>query len=855
MNMKTLSEVRQTFLDFYARNGHEIVQSSPLVPHNDPTLMFTNAGMNQFKNIFTGVEQRAEKRATSSQKCVRAGGKHNDLENVGYTARHHTFFEMLGNFSFGDYFKEDAIRLTWELLTKDFGLSEEKLYITVYHTDDEAFDIWKKTTGFPDEKILRIATSDNFWAMGDTGPCGPCSEIFYDHGEAAAEGEWKVDANGNDMFGDRYIEIWNLVFMQYEKHLDGTQTDLPKPCIDTGMGLERMVAVMQGKHNNYEIDLFENLIHASKNLLGEDGDITSHRVVADHLRSACFLIADGVMPSNEGRGYVLRRIMRRAMRHLHHLGGTEALFYKLVPALIAEMGAAYPELVRAQSLIAQTLKGEEERFRETLGRGLKLLDEAKADMHGDTLDGEVAFKLYDTYGFPVDLTADILRREGKQVDEAGFDAAMAEQKNRARAAWKGSGETADEDIWFDIRDKHGVTEFTGYTCTEGQGEVVAVAEMGKNTAVVTNQTPFYAESGGQAGDVGMLNTCKVIDTQKKLGQLHVHVCEGKVDVKIGDVVDLKVNAERREKIKANHSGTHLMHAALRKILGDHVTQKGSLVEAEYLRFDFSHNEALTLEQLNEIDLEVNRMIRSNDEVGTELMTPEDAQKGGAMALFGEKYGDEVRVLSMGYSKELCGGIHVERTGDIGLFRITAESSIAAGIRRIEAITGEGAVQYGSNHSKIVSELSMDLKVKPEEIFDRINGLKEERKKLEKQISELKKKSAGDVKFDEEEVNGKKFISHKFEDLDPKDMRDMAENLRKKEAGAVIAFFGVNEGRVSILTAVGDDIKADIDAPSLARIASEATGGKGGGGRPELAQAGGADASKIDEAISAVRKAI
>ncbi|PIR33841.1 MAG: alanine--tRNA ligase, partial [Alphaproteobacteria bacterium CG11_big_fil_rev_8_21_14_0_20_44_7] len=600
--MKTLTDIRTEFLSFFEGQGHAAVSSSPLVPHNDPTLMFTNAGMNQFKNVFTGLEQLDYKRATSSQKCVRAGGKHNDLENVGYTARHHTFFEMLGNFSFGDYFKEDAIKFAWDLLTKTFGLPAEKLGVTVYHTDDEAFNIWKKVSGFSDDKILRIPTSDNFWAMGDTGPCGPCSEIFYDHG--TGEGKWALDKDGHDLFDERFVEIWNLVFMQHEKHADGSQTDLPKPSIDTGMGLERMTAVMQGVHDNYDIDLFKNLIEASEHLTN-GGDKISHRVIADHLRSSSFLIADGVMPSNEGRGYVLRRIMRRAMRHAHQLGAKDALMYRLVPALIAEMGEAYPELSTAKSLIEQTLKSEEERFRETLGRGLKLLDEAKGEMSSDTLSGDVAFKLYDTYGFPLDLTADILRREDKKVDEKGFESEMQKQRERAKAAWKGSGEQADNEVWFEIKDKHGATEFTGYTASVGQGKVLAVVGEGDMVEIITNQTPFYAESGGQVGDSGTLSGLEVVDTKKRVGEIHSHICKnnGKLP-KIGDVVELKINSERRNKVKANHSATHLLHAVLRNTLGDHVTQKGSLVEADYLRFDFSHNESLSAEQLQAIDLKV-----------------------------------------------------------------------------------------------------------------------------------------------------------------------------------------------------------------------------------------------------------
>jgi len=860
--MKTVNDIRSSFLDYFKKQGHQVVPSSPLVPHDDPTLMFTNAGMNQFKNVFTGLEQRPYKRATSSQKCVRAGGKHNDLENVGYTARHHTFFEMLGNFSFGDYFKDDAIRFGWEFLTKTLGLPKEKLYVTVYHTDDEAFNIWKKVAGFGDDRIIRIPTSDNFWSMGDTGPCGPCSEIFYDHGAEVAGGlPGTADADG-----DRYIEIWNLVFMQFEQLAGGERVNLPKPSIDTGMGLERLAAVLQHVHNNYEIDLFKHLIEASESLTG-GGDITSHRVIADHLRSSSFLVADGVMPSNEGRGYVLRRIMRRAMRHAYNLGAKEALMPRLVPALIEQMGLAYPELKRAEGLITEVLRTEEERFRETLGRGLKLLEEEQDKIKNNVLPGEIAFKLYDTYGFPLDLTNDILRREGKKVDEEGFNKAMQEQRVRAKAAWKGSGEKATDEVWFDIREEFGATEFLGYTTDNAQAKVVAlvkngqkvdVAAKGDEIAVMVNQTPFYAESGGQVGDTGFLDIkgqrSEIKDTKKMLGALHVHFVKLGSDLKVGDVVELQINDQRRDALRANHSATHVLHKVLREQLGEHVTQKGSLVAEDKLRFDFSHNKPVSREEVLKIEDEVNRRIRRDYEVATKLMTPDDAIKSGAMALFGEKYGDEVRVLSMGESVELCGGTHVGRTGEIGFFKITGESAIASGIRRIEAVTGEGAVIYAQAQENLLNSISAQLKVAPADVTDRIEALLAERKKLEKELADAKRKGAGDS-FDEEQVNGVTFISKKFDGLGANDVRGIAEDLRKARQNSVIVFFGVSEGKISIITAVSDDLKGRIQAPDLVKIAAETTGGKGGGGRPELAQAGGADEGKIADAIAAVKNSL
>lgn len=856
--MKTLNDIRTAFLDYFKANGHEVVSSSPLVPHDDPTLMFTNAGMNQFKNVFTGLEQRSYKRAASSQKCVRAGGKHNDLENVGYTARHHTFFEMLGNFSFGDYFKDDAIHYGWEFLTKALALPKDKLYVTVYHTDDEAAKIWKKVAGLSDDRIIRIPTNDNFWSMGDTGPCGPCSEIFYDHGPEVAGGL----PGTPDADGDRYIEIWNLVFMQYEQLANGERINLPKPSIDTGMGLERITAVLQHVHSNYEIDLFKHLIEASQELT-KGGEITSHRVIADHLRSSCFLVADGVMPSNEGRGYVLRRIMRRAMRHAYNLGAKDALMYKLVPTLVSQMGMAYPELKRAEGLITEVLKLEEEKFRETLGRGLKLLEEETGKIKNNTLPGEVAFKLYDTYGFPLDLTADILRTEGKKLDEAGFEKSMAEQKARAKAAWKGSGEKATDEVWFDIKQESGATEFLGYTTDTAQAKVVALvkegvkvnsAAKGEKVSVVVNQTPFYAESGGQMGDTGLINKSPVTDTKKMLGELHVHFVELKEDLKLGDTVTLTINSKRRDALRANHSATHLLHKVLREKLGTHVTQKGSLVAEDKLRFDFSHNKALSQEELTKIEDEVNRRVRENSDVGTKLMKPQEAIDSGAMALFGEKYGDEVRVLSMGDSIELCGGTHVNATGDIGFFKIVSEGAIASGVRRIEAVTGEGALKYVQAEEHLLNNIAGILKVAPNQVYDRIETLLNERKKMEKELADAKRKSAGDS-FDEETVNGITFISKRFDGLDANSIRSIAEDLRKAKSNSVIAFFGVNEGKISIITAVSDDLKAQINAANLVKIAAEATGGKGGGGRPELAQAGGADESKIADAIGLVKAAL
>ncbi|MET0587153.1 MAG: alanine--tRNA ligase [Novosphingobium sp.] len=880
--MSSTNEIRRSFLDYFAANGHEAVQSAPLVPYNDPTLMFVNAGMVPFKNVFTGLETRAIPRAASSQKCVRAGGKHNDLDNVGYTARHHTFFEMLGNFSFGDYFKEQAITHAWTLLTKEWGLPAEKLTATVYHTDDEAFDLWKKIAGLPEERIIRIATSDNFWSMGDTGPCGPCSEIFYDHGDHI----WGGPPGSPEEDGDRFIEIWNLVFMQFEQQADGTRIDLPKPSIDTGMGLERVSAVMQGVHDNYDIDTFKALIAASESLTGvkaEGETQASHRVIADHLRSTSFLLADGVLPSNEGRGYVLRRIMRRAMRHAHLLGAKEPLMHRLVPALVTEMGQAYPELGRAQPLIEETLEREEIQFRRTLTNGLKLLDEATAGLHeGDSLPGDTAFKLYDTFGFPYDLTEDALRARGIGVDRAGFDASMAQQKAAARAAWKGSGQAADSEVWFDIAEREGATEFTGYTSTSGEGQVVTLvkdgaefefANAGDEVIVITNQTPFYGESGGQTGDAGTITGADglklvVTETSKPLGRLHAH--HARVEsgtIRKGDMVHLEVDVARRDAIRANHSATHLLHAALRNRLGAHVTQKGSLVAADRLRFDFSQPTALTPEDIAAIEAEVNAEIRGNEEVSTRLMSPEDAIEAGAMALFGEKYGDEVRVLSMGggtggqhYSVELCGGTHVRALGDIGVFRIISESAVSSGVRRIEALTGEGARHWLVNREDQLKGAASLLRTTPDEVEARVAALLDERRKLERELADAKKALAlggGGAKAAaaDEEVGGVKFSGQVIDGLDAKELRGLLDQEKQRMGSGVAAIVAVNDGRASFAAAVTDDLTGRISAVDLVRAGVEALGGKGGGGRPDMAQGGGPDGAKAGEAIEAVKKAL
>jgi alanyl-tRNA synthetase len=876
--MTSTNDIRRSFLDYFGREGHRIVPSAPLVPQNDPTLMFVNAGMVPFKNVFTGLESRPYVTATSSQKCVRAGGKHNDLDNVGYTARHLTFFEMLGNFSFGDYFKPRAIELAWTLLTRDWGLPKDKLTVTVYHTDDEAWSLWKKIAGLPDERIIRIPTKDNFWAMGDNGPCGPCSEIFYDHGESIPGGP----PGSPDEDGDRFVEIWNLVFMQYEQEANEIVRDLPRPSIDTGMGLERVSTVLQGVHNVFDTTTLRELIEASAALTGTDAASASHRVIADHLRSTSFLVADGVLPANEGRGYVVRRIMRRAMRHAHLLGAKDPLMHRLVPALVAEMGAAYPDLVRAQPLIEETLKLEETRFRKTLDKGLRLLDEATGSMKaGETLAGDVAFKLYDTYGFPYDLTEDALRAQGFAVDRAGFDAAMAEQKAQARAAWKGSGEKASADVWFDIAEELGSTEFTGYAGHEGEGVVLALvkdgqrverADAGDTVVILTNQTPFYAESGGQMGDTGWISGDKglradVEDTSKPLGRLHAHhaaIREGAVAV--GDAVHLKVDAERRATVRANHSATHLLHAALRHRLGTHVTQKGSLVAPDRLRFDFSHPKALTPEDIAAVEEEVNRHIRENDAVTTRLMTPDEAIGAGAMALFGEKYGDEVRVLSMGrgsdasYSVELCGGTHVNALGDIQLFKIVGESAVAAGVRRIEALTGEAARQWLTGRENRLKEAAATLKAAPDEVPGRVAALIEERRRLERELAEARKALAlgGGAKAEApgpEQVGGRGFIGQVIGGIDPKALRGLVDEAKQRLGSGVAVMVAVNDGRASVAVGVTDDLAGALSAVDLVRKAVEALGGQGGGGRPDMAQGGGPDGSKGGEAVAAVRAAL
>ena len=879
--MTSTNDIRRSFLDFFETNGHARVQSAPLVPQNDPTLMFVNAGMVPFKNVFTGLETRPYSTATSSQKCVRAGGKHNDLDNVGYTARHHTFFEMLGNFSFGHYFKDRAIEFAWILLTKEWGLSPDRLTATVYHTDDEAFDLWKKISGLPEHRIIRIPTKDNFWAMGDDGPCGPCSEIFYDHGEHLPGGP----PGSLDEDGDRFVEIWNLVFMQYEQAAGEIVSELPKKSIDTGMGLERIAAVLQGVHDNYDTDTFRALIRESEELTHTQSDgenRASHRVIADHLRASGFLVADGVLPANEGRGYVLRRIMRRAMRHAHLLGAREPLMYRLVPALVAEMGAAYPELVRAQPLIEATLQQEETRFRQTLANGLKLLDEATADLPaGGTLPGETAFKLYDTFGFPYDLTEDALRSRGLKVEREVFDTAMAEQKAKARAAWKGSGAKASEDIWFDLVEEHGVTEFTGYSGTEGEGVAVALvldgervqsAQVGQTVEILLNQTPFYGESGGQAGDTGKLNTIKgfvgeVEDTSKPLGKLHVlrtKVTAGELSV--GETVHQKVDAERRDRVRANHSATHLLHAALRRHLGTHVTQKGSLVAADYFRFDFSHPKALTREEIDAVEAEVNAQIRSNEAVTTRLMTPDEAISAGAMALFGEKYGDEVRVLSMGrltdadYSVELCGGTHVRALGDIQLLKIISESAVAAGVRRIEALTGEAARRWLNDRDAKLREAAASLKSAPDEVPARIASLVEERRRLERELADARRQLAmgGEARSDAaapEEVNGHKFLGQVVEGLDPKSLRSTVDTMKQRVGSGIAALVAVNDGRASVAIGVTDDLAGQVSAVDLVKAAVATLGGQGGGGRPDMAQGGGPDGSKANEALEAVKDAL
>ena len=882
--MTSTNDIRRSFLDYFGEAGHHIEPSAPLVPYNDPTLMFVNAGMVPFKNVFTGLEKRPYSTATSSQKCVRAGGKHNDLDNVGYTARHHTFFEMLGNFSFGDYFKEQAIHHAWNLITKTWGLPAEKLTTTVYHTDDEAFDLWRKISGLPESRIIRIPTSDNFWSMGDTGPCGPCSEIFYDHGDHI----WGGPPGSPEEDGDRFVEIWNLVFMQYEQLPGGERVDLPRPSIDTGMGLERIAAVLQGVHDNYDTDTFKTLIAASVDLTGvpaEGATQASHRVIADHLRASSFLVADGVLPSNEGRGYVLRRIMRRAMRHAHLLGAKDPLMHRLLPSLTAEMGAAYPELIRAQALISETLEREEVKFRQTLDKGLRLLDEATVGMgKGDTLPGEVAFKLYDTYGFPYDLTEDALRSHDINVDRSGFDAAMAQQKAAARAAWKGSGDKASDEIWFDLAEANGSTEFTGYTSTVGEATVIGLvrdgkpvdeAKAGDTVVVLTNQTPFYGESGGQMGDAGTIATLEgakasVSDTGKPLGRLHTH--QATLDagtLKVGDTVQLTVDAERRDRIRANHSATHLVHAALRNRLGGHVTQKGSLVAEDRFRFDFSHPKALTAEEIAEVEADVNAQIRANDAVTTRLMTPDDAIAAGAMALFGEKYGDEVRVLSMGkaddhsYSVELCGGTHVRALGDIALFKIVGESAVSSGVRRIEALTGEAARAWLNGRDEALKAAAAALKTSPDEVPARVAALAEQLKKAERELADAKKAlalggSGGGAAATGpavQQVGDTSFVAQVVDGLDPKELRGTVDGLKKQVGSGVAMLVAVNDGRASVAVGVTDDKTASHNAVDLVKAAVAALGGQGGGGRPDMAQGGGPDGGAADDAVAAVLAAL
>ena len=891
--MSGVNEIRSAFLNFFKAEGHEIVPSSPLVPRNDPTLMFTNAGMVQFKNVFTGVEKRPYKRATTSQKCVRAGGKHNDLDNVGYTARHHTFFEMLGNFSFGDYFKDRAIELAWNLVTKEFGLPKDKLTATVYVDDDEAFDLWKKIAGLPDSRIIRIAGADNFWQMGDTGPCGPCSEIFYDHGDKI----WGGPPGSLEQDGDRFIEIWNLVFMQFEQLEGGVRNRLPKPSIDTGMGLERTAAVLQGKHDNYEIDLFVALIRAISELTGADPQgeqKASLRVIADHLRAVSFLIADGVLPSNEGRGYVLRRIMRRAMRHAQLLGAKDPLMHRLVWALVREMGQAYPELVRAENLIEETLRLEETRFRKTLERGLSILDEKSSSLKkGDMFDGDTAFTLYDTYGFPLDLTQDALRNRGISVDIASFTDAMERQRAKARESWKGSGDSQAEAIWFPLREKHGATEFLGYETETAEGVVAALVQDGKEVeslkagesgAIVLNQTPFYAESGGQVGDTGVMTAdgvrFRVTETQKKAGDLFVHL--GTVEqgtVRPGAALLLEVDHIRRSSIRANHSATHLLHEALRQVLGDHIAQRGSLVAPDRLRFDFVHPKPITPEELSRIEDIANEVVLENDEVTTRLMAVDDAREAGARALFGEKYGDEVRVVSMGktarehggnalgWSVELCGGTHVRRTGDIGLISVTGESAVASGVRRIEALTGRHARKHANEAIALAKTAAAELRTTVEEMPARIASLMEERKRSERDLSEARKKlamgggapaasgsaaGANGVRH----VGDVKLMARAVEGIEPRDLKSLVDDGKKQLGSGVVAIVGVTgDGKAGVVVGVTSDLTSRYNAVDLARVASVVLGGKGGGGRPDMAQAGGPDGAKAAAALTAIEKAM
>ena len=883
--MKTLADIRSTFLNYFASKGHAVVDSSPLVPRNDPTLMFVNSGMVQFKNVFTGAESRPYKRATTAQKSVRAGGKHNDLENVGYTARHHTFFEMLGNFSFGDYFKPDAIEFAWELVTKHFDLPKQKLLVTVYHEDEEAAKLWKKIAGFSDDKIIRIKTDANFWRMGDTGPCGPCSEIFIDQGEKLQGGP----PGSPDEDGDRFLEFWNLVFMQFEEQGGGKRLSLPKPSVDTGMGLERMAAIMQGVTSNYDIDLFRAIIGQTAELVKVDPEgkqKPSFRVIADHLRATAFLIADGVLPGNEGRGYVLRRIMRRGMRHVHLLGATEPLIYKLVAELVKQMGTAYPELVRAQPLITETLKLEESRFKQTLDRGLKLLDEETGKLEPkQALPGEVAFKLYDTFGFPLDLTQDVLRGRNQTVDVAGFESAMAKQKADARKAWTGSGDVGTAKLWFELRDELGATEFLGYSTEKAEGQIAALvsngvriadAKAGMDVQIIVNQSPFYAESGGQVGDSGSMITANsavvtVTDTQKEAGGVWVHFARvEKGMIKTGEVVVMQVDGERRNRIRSNHSATHLLHEALRRKLGEHVTQKGSLVSAERLRFDISQPTPIATEALVEVEAEVNRRIRMNEEVITRLMTPQEAMDQGAMALFGEKYGDEVRVLSMGgreekavsgkgfFSVELCGGTHVRRTGDIGVFKIVSESAVSSGVRRIEGLTGPGALAFFAQQEQQLSQVADALKAPTSEVAGRVSQLMEERRKLEREVADLRRQmalggggSAAAASEAPKQINGINFVSRVLTDVPAKDLKPMADAFKTQIKSGVVALASSFEGKASLVVAVTEDLTSRVSAVDLVNAGASVLGGKGGGGRPDMAQAGGTDITALPKAISAI----
>ena len=882
--MPTLNDIRSTFLDFYARQGHKVLPSSPLVPRNDPTLMFVNSGMVQFKNLFTGVETQDYTRAATAQKCVRAGGKHNDLDNVGYTARHHTFFEMMGNFSFGDYFKQEAIVYAWEMLTKELCIPKEKLIVTVYHDDHEAAEIWKKVAGFSDDKIIRIETDDNFWMMGPTGPCGPSSEIFYDHGEHI----WGGPPGSADEDGDRFVEIWNLVFMQFEQFEDGNRAPLLSQSIDTGMGIERVAALLQGTNDNYSTDLIRSLIEASANATSSDPDgpdKTHHRVIADHLRSTSFLIADGVLPSKDGRGYVLRRIMRRAMRHAHLIGAEDPLLHRLVPSLVQQMGAAYPELVQAQAMIEETLLQEETRFRTTLDRGLKLLEDEISQLRpGGSLPGKTAFKLYDTFGFPLDLTQDALRDEKMTVDTEGFDVAMSEQKAKARAAWSGSGEIADDSMWFDLLDTHGATEFLGYDAETSEGQLLALVEatkelktvsVGTTVQLIFNQTPFYAESGGQVGDTGQIKTdtgtLKITDTRKS-AELIIHmgtVLEGSVSV--GQFAQLAVDQTRRSQIRANHSATHLLHEALRRSLGEHVAQRGSLNDHDRLRFDFSHGQALTPKQLEEVQAEVNKYIRQNSHVETRIMTPDDARAIGAQALFGEKYGDEVRVVSMGYlegskkgamsntySLELCGGTHVRQTGDIGCFILLGDAASSAGVRRIEAVTGSTANTYIQSQQSIISEAATTLKVQTSDLTVRAKQLVDERKTLKNEVTDLRRNlamsgGAGTQTSKPMNVAGKLFLAEVLQGVTGRDLPTLIDNKKAELKSGAVLLIAESDGKIAVAAGVTEDLTDTLSAVDIVTIAVIELGGKGGGGRADMAQGGAKSAKNADQAINAVKQ--